>query len=96
MNANDPSPAALYRLSDPRQTRTYERLARLVGPGPAAFFLDACRLMEEGKPFQSTTHLVAHLLREIESALRDVLEPISRWPERKKATKDNSQEGPCR
>jgi hypothetical protein len=92
MNANDPSLAPLYRLSDPRQTRTYERLARLVGPGPAAFFLDACRLMEEGKPFQSTTHLVAHLLREIESALRDVLEPISRWPERKKATKNNSKE----
>jgi hypothetical protein len=48
--------------------------------------------MEEGKPFRSTTHLVAHLLREIESALRDVLEPISRWPERKKATKSNSNQ----
>jgi hypothetical protein len=92
MNANDQFPTPIYRLSDPRQARTYERLARLVGPGPAAFFLDACRLMEEGRPFRSTTHLVAHLLREIESALRDVLEPISRWPERRKATKNNSKE----
>jgi hypothetical protein len=79
MNADDQSLAPIYRLSDPRQTRTYERLARLVGPGPAAFFLDTCRLMDEGRPFRSTTHLVAHLLREIESALRDVLEPISRY-----------------
>lgn len=92
MNANDQSPAPIYRQSDPRQVRTYERLARLVAPGPAAFFLDACRLMEESRPFRSTTHLVAHLLREIESALRDVLEPISRWPERRKATKNNSKE----
>ena len=75
--------------------RIYDRL-RLVGPGPAAFFLDACRLMEESTSsvpgaadfaavgsqrasdqsvkLASTTHLVSHLLRDTESALRDVLE----------------------
>ena len=66
-----------FQLTDPRQIRIHERLGRLVGAGPAAFFFDACRLMEQTPSYQSTTHLVAHLLREIESALRDVLEPVS-------------------
>jgi hypothetical protein len=47
----------------------------LLGPGPAAFFKDACRLMGSGSPLETTPHLVAHLLREVESALRDVLLP---------------------
>jgi hypothetical protein len=55
----------------------YEHLGRLVGSGPASFFRDACRLMEDVPPYESTTHLVAHLLREIESAIRHVLDPIS-------------------
>lgn len=33
--------------------------------------------MDDPRRFQSTTHLVAHLIREIESALRDVLIPLS-------------------
>jgi hypothetical protein len=57
--------------------RIYERLGRLVGSGSAAFFRDACRLMEEVPRLESTTHLVAHLLREIESATRHILVPIS-------------------
>lgn len=85
-----------YSFRDPRQRRIYERL-RLVGPGPATFFFDACRLMEESSStaadaasssatqpqrasderltLSSTTHLVGHLLRDIESALTDVLTP---------------------
>lgn len=58
---------------DPQQRRISERLDRLVGPGTAAFFRDACRLMIEPSRFESTTHQVSHLLREIESALRNVL-----------------------
>jgi len=65
----------LFRLTDPRQVRIYNRLL-LVGPGPAAFYKDACRLVSEFPLLESTTHLVAHLLREIESALRDVLESM--------------------
>src|SRR5208283_666125 len=76
-----------------RQARIYDRLERLVGAGPAGFFFDACRLMEQSPSYQSTTHLVAHLLREIESALRDVLEPVSRWSERPKAARGNPKEG---
>jgi hypothetical protein len=50
----------------------------LVGPGPAEFYRDACCLIEEVEPgVTSTSHLVSHLLREVESALRDVLQTIS-------------------
>jgi hypothetical protein len=61
-----------FQFSTPRQERIYGRL-RKVGPGPAAFYKDACRHMTEQPLYESTTHLVAHLLREIESGLRQVL-----------------------
>jgi hypothetical protein len=67
-------PNSAFRFTDPRQERIYRRLD-LVGPGPAAFFRDACRLMVSSTPLETTPHLVAHLLREVESALRDVLLP---------------------
>jgi len=65
-----------FRFEDPRQERIHRRLL-LVGPGPATFYQDACRVMSEERPLASTTHLVAHLLREIESGLRDVLETVT-------------------
>jgi hypothetical protein len=71
----------LFRFKDPRQKRIYERLQR-VGPGPARFYRDACQIMS-GKPLLDTsTHLVAHLLREIESALCNVLESVAERSER--------------
>ena len=70
-----------FRFTDPRQERIYQNLL-LLGPGPAAFYRDACRLMATDPPFEATTHLVAHSFREIESALRDVLEPITERTER--------------
>ena len=60
----------------PRQERISKRLNRLVGPGASAFFEDSCWLMQNNKFQRSTTHLISHLIREIESALRDVLEPF--------------------
>jgi hypothetical protein len=66
-----------FQFDDPRQARIFERLNRLVGEGPAAFYRDTCRLMSREPAYESTTHLVAHLLREVESALRDVLEPVA-------------------
>jgi hypothetical protein len=56
----------------------YTKLKTLVGPGAAAFHKDACFLMEMNPPLESTTHLVGHLLREIESSLRAILLPISK------------------
>ena len=66
-----------FRFPDSRQRRIYEELRELVGPGPAAFFRDACWLMANPEALHSTAHLVAHLLREIESAIREVLKPVA-------------------
>lgn len=67
--SNSPS-----RSLDPREERISRRLA-LVGEGPASFFRDACRIMvSEG--METQTHLVAHCVREIESALRSVLRAV--------------------
>lgn len=75
-----------YNFNNQQQEQIYRRLDSLVGPGSAAFYRDACRLMEMEPLLESTTHLVGHLLREIESSLRAVLKPIweaSKQPSRK-------------
>lgn len=71
------TPAAPFVIEDPRERSIFERISKLVGPGPAAFFRDACRLMREPERYATSTHLVAHLLREIESGLRDVLASLT-------------------
>jgi hypothetical protein len=63
-----------FRFQTSQQKRLYANL-RLVGPGPATFYREARSLMTSPQPFASSTHLVAHLLREIESAVRRVLLP---------------------
>lgn len=48
-----------------------------IGLGPAGFFRDACYLMSlEGPLPITTTHLVAHLLREVNGSLVDVIAPL--------------------
>jgi hypothetical protein len=62
---------------DPRQERIHRRLA-LIGEGPAAFYRDAVRMLDEDFPLlESGAHLLAHCVREIESALRKVLLPLA-------------------
>jgi hypothetical protein len=61
--------------TDPRQAETY-RLLQLVGGEPAAYFRDACRLMAGDVRLEATTHVVAHLLRELDGALSGVLRPM--------------------
>jgi len=79
--------ASLYNRTMPEanldelQQRIYARLKNKVGDGPAAFFLDACRLMRIEPSLATTTHLVGHCIREIESALRDLLMPLGRNPQ---------------
>jgi hypothetical protein len=68
-----------FSFGDPRQERIY-RLLGLIGPGPAAFYRDACWMMGEANPIASTTHLVGHLLREIESSIRAVLKTVTEKP----------------
>lgn len=64
----------IFRSDDSKKLRVLEGL-RLISPAAASFYRDACRIMEMEEPFESTTHLVAHLIREIESSLRWALEP---------------------
>jgi hypothetical protein len=58
------------------QDRVAQRLA-LLGPGPAGFYREACRLVEElvagVRPLTTVTHVVSHLLREVDSSVRQVL-----------------------
>ena len=72
-----PIPPPRSPAPDGRQMRVTLRLRKLVGPGAADFFLDACTLMDDPYRFLSTSHLVGHLMREIEGSLRDVLTPLA-------------------
>lgn len=65
----DPTPEA------PRQREILRRL-RLVGGAPASYFRDACRLMAKEPELESQTHLVSHLLRELNSGLVAALRPM--------------------
>src|SRR5215212_5261492 len=60
-------------LEDPRQRTLYELLRRLVGEGPASFYVDACRHMSIDPPMNAVTHQVGHLLREIDTAMIGML-----------------------
>jgi len=76
MDIPEPRPRP-FRISDPRQARIHERLQRLVDPCAAAFYHDAVELMETRPSYQALSHVVGHLLRDIESALREKLSPLS-------------------
>jgi hypothetical protein len=66
-----------FRFERSEQEDLYRRLFQ-IGPGPAAFYRDACYLVSlQSLDLSTMTHLAAHLLREIESAIRDVLRPLS-------------------
>ena len=80
----------VFRFSDPLQQRIYKELKEIVGPGPAANFHDACWLMANPETLDTTAHLVAHLLRELESAIRALFKPVVR-AECPKANSSESQ-----
>lgn len=63
-------------MDDSRENRIYKKLNQLVGPGPAEFFQAATWLINNESRPQATSHLVGHLMREIESALRQVVVPF--------------------
>ena len=67
-----PTSSSQFQFTSAKQKRIYSRL-QLLGRGPASFYFDACRLMSLEPPLFSTTHIVSHLLREIESAFRAIV-----------------------
>ncbi|MEA2238082.1 MAG: hypothetical protein QOC81_2806 [Thermoanaerobaculia bacterium] len=72
-----PTPEEITDL-DEQERRIYSRFYHKVGDGPAAFFLDACRIMHATPRPVAATHLVGHCSREIESAMRALLVPIAK------------------
>ena len=58
-----------------KQQLLKERL-KLIGPGAVDFFEDACRTMSD-PTLKSSSHLIGHLVREIESMTREVLMTFS-------------------
>ena len=56
-----------------RESRIRDALERNVGVGAAEFFEDAARMVRLEPTLSTTLHMVAHGLREIESALRHLL-----------------------
>jgi len=82
----------VFEFSNQRQRRIYEKIRELVGPGPASFFKDACWMMNNPNVLESTTYFVGHCMREIESALRDVLKPIQEFADANINSADSSGE----
>ncbi len=67
---------SVFQFPDPRQKRIYEELRELVGSGLAAFFRDACWIMANPKVLETSAHLIAHCLREIEEQFRMIFAPV--------------------
>ena len=64
-----------FRFRDQREDRIHRRLL-LIGQNAAAFYRDVCRLVDGTAQLETAAHTIGHNLREIESALRDVLLPL--------------------
>ena len=77
---------------DPRQHRIHERLC-LIGDGPAAFYRDALRMLDEASTIESGAHMLAHCAREIEGALRQVLLPLVPAPDVEPNASSKSKKG---
>ena len=82
----------LFSFQDQRQERIYRRLS-LISPGSAAFYLDACRLMALEPPLATTTHMVSHAFREVDSALRQAIEPLKVEPESERKSGSTPESG---
>jgi hypothetical protein len=66
------------RFGNAQEQTVYDRLSRIVGGGAAAFFHDACKLVQAPPPeLETKTHLIGHCLREVEKSIRDVLRPLT-------------------
>jgi hypothetical protein len=57
---------------EPHEREIY-RLLGLMGGAPADQYADAIRILRGMPPLQTRSHLLAHMAREIESALRELL-----------------------
>jgi hypothetical protein len=61
-----------FSIAAPNRQRIVRGLAK-IGPGPESFYRSALDILSLDPPLAATSHLVSHLAREIESALRKLL-----------------------
>ena len=64
------------QLVGARQQRIHDLLSRLVSEGVADFFADACGIQSRDYVFRTKSHIVSHLIREVESGVREVLKTL--------------------
>jgi hypothetical protein len=76
----------------PREARMHRRLG-LIGGGPQSHYEDILRIVKGEVAMRSASNLAGHLLRELESALRDALEPITGHQAAKAATPPKNGQG---
>ena len=74
MDTSDYS-AQPFVFREPHQKEVYSLLRQLIGEGPASFYKDLCSLVEVSV-LETSAHLAAHCMREIESAICRVVETI--------------------
>lgn len=74
--ADEPDSQKTPRSRTPRQDRIHRRLG-LIGEGPQSFYSDVLQIVNGDVRLASASNTAGHLLRELESALRDALEPIT-------------------
>lgn len=66
------------KFPSPAHRRVWERLTRLLGDeGAADFFADACEIGQLDPAFRTSTHLIGHLMREVQSMVTDLLLGLS-------------------
>lgn len=73
-------PSEAQLVNTPRRRRIVDGL-RFLGGGPEEFYIDALRILASPQNLTTASHLVAHCLREVESAIREALLPIGYEPD---------------
>lgn len=79
-----------FRLTGPQRLLS-GRLYRLIGPAAAEFYEDMCKWLVEKPNYITAAHLVGHMLREIESAVRDILISLVSEKDLKKQRKEGGK-----
>jgi len=94
---SDVPPTGWGRRAPDRRREEIRRLLALMGGAIAALYEDACRLLVTEPQLATASHLVAHLAREIESGLRELLTamvPASRMAGLEALPREPGQRGP--
>jgi hypothetical protein len=84
------APSKRFSLEDPRRRQIQQGLAKIGGP--EAYYRTALDILSMEPPLPATSHLVAHLAREIESSLRQILNGMPGTESSSRKKDDNSSQ----